>query len=52
MGEYKEVREYIAYLVQWLSGHGDLELDDLTEFEVIRVIFDSYECFVREHKGE
>lgn len=42
------VKEYISYLIAWITGRCDLELDPLTEFHVIRVIMDSYECFERE----
>ena len=46
------IKEYISYLIAWITGHCDLELDPLTEFQVIRVIMDSYECFEKERNKD
>jgi len=44
------IKDYIVYLISWLTGHCDLELDSQTEFEMIRVIMDSFDIYVREHE--
>lgn len=44
-------QKYISYLIRRITGHSDIELDPLTEFEVIRVIMDSFNGFKREIKG-
>ena len=43
-------QKYISYLIGWITAHSDIELDPLTEFEMIRVIMDSFDCFKREVK--
>lgn len=40
-----ETKQYIAYLIGWITAHCDIELDPQTEFEVIRVIMDSFDAF-------
>jgi hypothetical protein len=45
-------QKYISYLIGWITAHSDVEFDPLTEFEVIRVIIDSFECFYRDEVEE
>lgn len=48
-----EVKSYITFLIGWITGHSDIELEPETEFEVVRVIMDSYDCWkTEEQKGE
>lgn len=34
------VKEYIVKVIGWLTSHCDIELDPITEYEVIRVLID------------
>lgn len=43
-----KVKEFVAYYIQWLSSHDDLELEPILEYEVIRTIIDASECFEKE----
>lgn len=40
-----ETKEYIAYLIQWITGHDDIELEPTLEYEMIRVIMDAAKCY-------
>lgn len=46
--ESVQVRGYANYLINWIAGKGDIELDPLLEFEMIRIICDSVEMYRRE----
>ena len=43
-----EVKEYADYLIEWIVSKQDLELDRVTEFEIVRVIVDSVEMYEKE----
>ena len=34
------VKEYIVKVIGWLTSHLDIELDPITEYEVIRVLIE------------
>ena len=44
----REVKEYADYLIEWIVSKQDLELDRVTEFEIVRVIVDSVEMYGKE----
>lgn len=45
-----KVRQHSEYIKDWLRSHDDLELDPIIENEVIRVIDDATNSFIRELK--
>ena len=44
----KEVEKFADYLIEWIISKCDIELDKLTEFNIIRVIVDCVEMYENE----
>ena len=47
--EFDDVKGYCAYLIAWITSHNDVEFDSVTEYEIVRVIMDSSEMFMKEN---
>ena len=46
-----EVEKFADYLIEWITGKGDMEFDRLTEFNIVRMIVDCVELYEKE-RGE
>ena len=40
-----EVEKFADYLIEWITGKGDMEFDRQTEFQLIRLIVDAVEMY-------
>ena len=47
-----EVEKFTDYLIEWIISKCDIELDRLTEFNIIRVIVDCVEMYENEKLRE
>lgn len=46
-----EVKRYISFLTDWICGKCDITMDPITQFEVIRMLYDSFEEFNRDEQS-
>ena len=47
-----EVEKFADYLIEWITTKCDIELDRLTEFNIVRVIVDCVEMYENEKLRE
>ena len=47
-----EVEKFADYLIEWITTKCDIELDRLTEFNIVRVIVDCVEMYENDQLKE
>jgi len=50
MSKDEAVKYYVQFLVAWITNKCDVEFDTITEYEIVRLIYDSAQSFIEEKK--